>query len=494
LTRWIFLRLLGVIYLIAFLSLWAQIEGLVGSNGILPAAEFLDSVQAQIGPERFRLLPTLFWLDVSDVWLNAVCAAGVVLSLLLIVGVLPPLALFLLWLLYLSLVAVGQLFLSFQWDNLLLETGFLAIFFAPWQVWPKFSKLSAPPLAFLWLLRFLLFKLMFLSGAVKLLSGDPTWRNLTALTFHYQTQPLPTWPGWYIHQLPEWFQQSSAVVMFVIELGVPFLIFAPRRWRWGGCLALIALQLLILLTGNYTFFNYLTITLCLLLLDDDLWRRWLPRQVVNLFSPAQPEPEDDPVSPPALHSPACTRMGTPLQAYLLPILAAILFSLSALQTVGMVLPLPNFARQTLAWIAPFRTINNYGLFAVMTTTRPEIIIEGSNDGQTWRAYEFKWKPGDVSRRPGFVAPHQPRLDWQMWFAALGSYQRNLWLINFMARLLEGTPAVTALLETNPFPHQPPRFIRAIVYEYRFTTLGESNWWQRGDPQGLYAPVLSLPQN
>jgi len=523
LTRWIFLRLLGVIYFIAFISLWVQIDGLIGSNGILPVSDFLGAVHRQTGPARYHLLPTLFWFSANDGFLHVACGAGVILSLLLIIGITPPLTLFLLWLFYLSLAGVGQEFLSFQWDILLLETGFLAIFLAPWQLWPKLSRQSPSPTLMLWLLWWLLFKLMFSSGLVKLLSGDSTWRNLTALDYHYETQPLPTWIAWYLYQLPEWFQKISVVGMFTIELAVPFLIFAPRRWRFAGCAGLISLQVLILLSGNYTFFNWLTITLCLLLLDDTFLQRFLPKRLVSLFpTPQSPNTlASDPVTPKTTaelkedgngageqgsegDSFSLPRTSAPLprfsnfyRNYFIAALAVIIFSLSSIQMVRMVLPLPVPVQRVLTWIAPFRTINNYGLFAVMTTSRPEIIIEGSNDGETWLPYEFKWKPGDLQRRPRFVAPHQPRLDWQMWFAALSSYQRNPWFVNFMVRLLEGSPEVLGLLADNPFPNAPPRFIRAVVYDYHFTDFNTSRidgaWWQRGEPRGLYAPVLSLPE-
>ncbi len=273
LVRWIFLRALGVIYLIAFLSLWTQIGGLIGSNGILPAKQFISGAAEQMnlhgaGVERFWMLPTLFWFNASDIFLQIQCGAGVALAGLLIAGIAPAPCLFLLWLIYLSLAVVCREFLGYQWDYLLLETGFLAIFFAPLQLWPRPSREAPPSRLVLWLLRWLLFRLMFESGCVKLLSGDQMWRGLTALTVHYETQPLPTWIGWWAYQLPLWFHRTSCFLMFVIELAVPFLIFAPRRLRFFGGAAIAFFQVLILLTGNYTFFNWLTLALCLTLLDD----------------------------------------------------------------------------------------------------------------------------------------------------------------------------------------------------------------------------------
>jgi predicted DCC family thiol-disulfide oxidoreductase YuxK len=488
LSRWIFLRLLGVIYLIAFVSLWTQIGGLIGSNGILPTARFMAEAQQQcdaqgIGLERYYLLPTLCWFNTSDGSLNFQCAAGMVLAVLLVAGIAPVPCLALLWLLYLSLVTVGRDFLGFQWDNLLLETGFLAIFFAPLQLLPRPSREARPSGLVLWLLRLLLFKLIFSSGCVKLLSGDPNWRNLTALTYHYQTQPLPTLIAWYANQLPLWSQKFSCAVMFGIELGAPFLIFAPRKLRFFGGTAIAFLQILILLTGNYTFFNLLTLALCLLLLDDF---------VIAKFAPAKFRPAFYPVT---CHLPRVTHGHLP-RAITVP-LASIVIVLSLFQISltfgvrpGWLFPVAAVD----AWLGPFRSFNGYGLFAVMTTDRREIIVEGSDDGTMWLPYEFKYKPGDVNRRPALVAPHQPRLDWQMWFAALGDYRQNPWFVSFCKRLLQGSPDVLALLAKNPFPNRPPRYIRAEFYDYQFSNPAKRRangaWWQR-ELLGEYLPPISL---
>jgi predicted DCC family thiol-disulfide oxidoreductase YuxK len=514
LVRWAFLRALGVIYLIAFVSLWVQIIGLVGSDGILPAKLAMDSMRQtadtqHLGLDRYHLVPTLCWFKASDGFLNLQCAAGATLAVLLIFGFAPAPCLFLLWLIYLSLATVGREFLSFQWDNLLLETGFLAIFLAPWQLWLRLAPAAPPSRLVLWLLRWLLFKLMLQSGCVKLLSGDPAWRNLTALTFHYEAQPLPTWIGWYAHQLPVWAQKTSALTMFGIELFVPFVIFAPRRLRRFACLVLVFLQALIFLTGNYCFFNLLTVALCVLLLDDAALWACVPATLRNFLFRAQGEemgtqwnaslPSSVQPTPSAplgtRHSPPNPRKW-PVQITV-P-LACIAIATSLMQFSAMFrspIPWPRPMLAVFAWLAPFRTFNSYGLFAVMTTSRPEIIIEGSNDGVAWLPYEFRYKPGDVKRRPAFVAPHQPRLDWQMWFAALGSYRQNPWLVNFCLRLSEGSRPVLALLEHNPFPQAPPRYIRAAMYDYRFTDFATRRktgaWWHRQE-QGLYLPRLSLP--
>jgi lipase maturation factor 1 len=524
-ARWVFLRALGVIYLIAFVSLWVQIFGLVGSDGILPAKQAMDAMRSaadarHLGLERYHLVPTLCWLKATDGFLNFQCAAGTTLAVLLIIGIAPAPCLFLLWLIYLSLATVCREFLGFQWDILLLETGFLAIFLAPLHLWPRRSRAGPPSRLVLWLLRWLLFKLMFQSGCVKLLSGDPAWRNLTALTFHYETQPLPTWIGWYAHQLPVWAQKGSTLAMFGIELVVPFLIFAPRRLRRFACLVLLFFQALIFLTGNYCFFNLLTVALCLLLLDDAALKGLLPSRLRDSLFPENavrtgaqwiaslpdaggsstisrgyesPAPLPSPqIAAAAAHKPR----HWPLQITV-P-LTCIAIATSLMEFSGMFrfpMPWPRPMLAVYAWLAPFRTFNSYGLFAVMTTSRLEIVIEGSKDGVAWLPYEFKYKPGDVKRRPMFVEPHQPRLDWQMWFAALGSYRENPWLVNFCLRLLEGSRPVLALLEDNPFPQGPPRYIRAVTYDYRFTDFATRRktgaWWYRR-PQGLYLPPLALP--
>ncbi|MCX6925036.1 MAG: lipase maturation factor family protein [Verrucomicrobia bacterium] len=423
------------------------------------------------------------------------------------------------WLIYLSLTTVCGDFLGFQWDNLLLEAGFLAIFLAPLQLWPRSSRVAPPSRLVLWLLRWLLFKLVFQSGCVKLLSGDSSWRDLAALNFHYATQPLPTWIGWYAHQLPTWAQEVSVAVMFGIELFVPFLIFAPRRLRRFACGAMGFLQVLILLTGNYCFFNLLTIALCLLLLDDAAVVALLPPRLRAVLVaekgngtvtrccaslPASHESQADatgraspaPSAAPQLSAPPRLKLRRwPIQVTLPLACIAVgssLLQFSAMFRVPITWPMPLVA--VYAWLTPFRTFNSYGLFAVMTTSRREIVFEGSNDGVVWLPYEFKYKPGDVKRRPGFVEPHQPRLDWQMWFAALSQPQQNPWLVNFCFRLLEGSRPVLALLRRNPFPRAPPRYIRAVIYDYHFTNFATRRatgaWWSRQE-KGLYLPPLSL---
>lgn len=483
----VFLRLLAATYLIAFVSLWSQITGLVGQRGILPAHYYLKVAHQHLGADAYLLLPTLGWFNSSDWFWQGLCIGGALLAVIPLAGFLSAPAFFLMWVFYLSLLTVGRDFLAFQWDALLLEIGFLALFLAPPQLFPRRSAVASPPAPILLLFWWLLFRLMLSSGAVKLLSGDPTWRGLTALNFHYETQPLPNALSWFIHQSPAWFQKASVAVMFALELMLPFLIFAPRRLRWLACSGLVLLQLFIIVTGNYAFFNLLAIALCVLLLDENAWQKLRLRRLLPV-PPCQ--------GGTTTGSGRTTVQGWP--AWIVLPFALLMFFLTTItftDGLGWRLPWPSPIERLAAWAAPFCVANRYGLFAVMTTERPEIILEGSENGEEWQAYEFKYKPGDLRRRPPFVAPHQPRLDWQMWFAALGHYQQNPWFGSLCKRLLEGRAEVLALLSRNPFPRKPPRFVRGVLYDYRFTDSAArratGNWWRR-EMKGLYSPVMSLP--
>ena len=467
--RW-FLRTLALIYLCAFLSLGNQVDGLIGQDGILPARDFFAAAHERLGPWGVLSVPSLCWWNASDASLHFLCAGGVVLAALLLMDVAPALCLALLWVFYLSLCAAGQAFLSFQWDTLLLETGFLSIFLAPLTLHPFRRKPRFVSGGGSFLLRWLLFGLMLMSGVVKLTSGDSCWLDFTALHYHYETQPLPTWIGWYAHQAPAWFERVSMGFAYFAELIAPFLIFGPRRVRALGCAALVLFQILIAATGNYGFFNLLTLALCLLLVDDAQW----PRRCVVDGTPGRRWPR---------------WIVAPVAAVFVGFGALLIWS-SFTRNARWPAPVMDVYER----LEPFRTVNSYGLFRVMTRTRPEIVIEGSNDGENWRAYEFRWKPGDVQRAPRFVAPYMPRLDWQMWFAALGDYQENVWFMRLAERLLRGTPAVLALLADNPFPGAPPKYLRAQLYEYHFTSLAERRrtgaWWGR-ELQGAYSPAVSL---
>jgi predicted DCC family thiol-disulfide oxidoreductase YuxK len=463
-AAWLFLRALGLVYLIAFATFWWQSAGLIGDTGILPASSFFARVQEVLGDGAFWRVPSFLWWDASSMALNVSCAAGIIAAISLILGFAPVPCLIFLWANYLSLTVAGQDFYQFQWDNLLLETGFLAIFLAPWQWRTSWKNRGTPPRLAHLLLLWLLFRLMVASAVVKLASGDPSWADGSALDYHYFTQPLPTPLAWFTQQLPSSLQWLSVKAMFFIEVVLPFGLFMPRRLRVFAVAGLAALQVLIALTGNYGFFNLLTLALCLLALDD---------AVFGKFRPIRDKKHRLPI-------------------WVLGPIAAALFLLSLIPFAEAFRPRTIWFQDLYSYITPFRTINGYGLFAVMTRDRPEIVVQGSMDGLTWKTYTFRYKPGDPRRAPPWVAPYMPRLDWQMWFAALGNVDGNPWFVHFLQRLLEASPDVLALLEDDPFDGQRPRFVRAQLDQYTFTTLGEkSDAWWKVEPSGAYCPELSL---
>ena len=461
----LFLRLFGLIYLAAFVSFAVQAQGLIGSHGILPLSEFLDAARHVAGSERFYLMPMLFWWNASDAAIQAVCWGGAGLAVLLALNLVPRLSLLLLYILYLSLLYAGQAFMTYQWDTFLLEAGFLALF------------AGFAPATGIWLLRWLLFRFMFMSGVVKLLSGDPSWWNLSALSYHFLTQPLPTPLAWYAAHLPPAVLTFATGGTFVIELGLPFLIFTPRRLRFCAAWGILLLQSCILVTGNYNWFNLQTMLLCLLLFDDAAVAGIVPQRLRGRLPLPQAAPQPR----------TTVRIAAGAVAVLL-----VLCSLIEMDLRFGGNP-PAALRSADALIEPLHLTSPYGLFAVMTTQRNEIVIEGSSDGVEWREYEFRYKPGDLSRRPPWNIPHQPRLDWQMWFAALDDPQRLRWFWLFLERLLHNEPAVTALLARNPFPDQPPLYVRAKFYDYTWTDArakARGQWWERR-LLGLYFPEVRL---
>jgi predicted DCC family thiol-disulfide oxidoreductase YuxK len=465
LGAFLFLRLFGLIYLSAFVSFGVQAQGLIGSRGILPLTELVDAISSRAGTERFFLMPMLFWWNASDLAIQAVCWGGAALSLLLVLNLLPRVSLFLLYVLYLSLLYGGQVFMSYQWDTFLLEAGFVALL------------LSFATMPGVWLLRWLLFRFMFMSGMVKLLSGDPNWWNLSALSMHFLTQPLPTPLAWYAAHLPVDVLKIATGGTFFVELILPFLIFCPRRLRFFAAFGILLLQICIFITGNYNWFNLQTMLLCLLLFDDAALRKVLPARLCKLLPGAQGR--------------------TPPRAAVRVVALALSVLIVFLSLVQMDLRFGGtpFAAARIAdrFVEPLRLVNSYGLFAVMTTQRDEIIIEGSYDGSDWREYEFWYKPGDLSRRPPWNVPHQPRLDWQMWFAALDDPRRVTWFPRFLERLLRNEPSVTALLKRNPFAGKPPRYLRARFYDYTYAGAAEKaggRWWDRR-LLGEYFPVVQL---
>ncbi|MBI4005989.1 MAG: lipase maturation factor family protein [Gammaproteobacteria bacterium] len=466
LISWLFIRLLGCIYLAAFVSLGVQITGLIGSNGILPLDLYLESVKQHFGNNAYLKVPTIFWFYLNDQLLILTCVAGSVISLLLIFNILLRTSLVVLYILYLSLYYAGQTFMTFQWDLLLLEVGFLALF------------LPARSNIIIWLYRWLAFRFMFLGGVVKIASRDPSWDNLTALTYHFETQPLPTPLAWYVHHLPEPFHITLAAVTLIIELIIPFLIFLPRKLRFIAAFFFMGFQLMIILTGNYNFFNLLTIAFCLFLFDDAAIKWLLPVILKKQISSPIPKPRL-----PVMN----TIVATVITTVILTINSAQFWRIFTYSSM------PIAANISYAF-RPLQITSVYGPFSVMTTRRLEIIVEGSIDKKTWHEYKFKYKPDDLYRPPGWNIPHQPRLDWQMWFAALGDRSENPWFGNFLYQLLNDRKVVTQLLQKNPFPDHPPVFIRALVYEYHFadpeTHKKTGQWWLR-ELTGMYYPVIKL---
>ena len=419
-SGWLFGRLLGLITLIAFLSFWSQADGLIGSSGIIPYQDDLDHVeriiQSQPGEiSKWSLRPTLLWLFDNGTGMHTLFLIGTLAALLLTIGILPHIAIIVSWACYISLASVAEPFMNFQWDALLLETLFLSLFLVPWsyQDQPKY----APEPYFLgrWLVWLLLFKLMFESGLVKFTyfsaDGSNTWSDLTALEYHYWTQPIPSWISWYFHQLPSWIDKVSLVLTYLCELGLPFFIFLPRRFRRLSCLGLIAFQVLIILTGNYGFFNLLTIVLCIMLADDQWFFNLLQDRIGTRTSTSQRSSMND------------------RARRILAGLAAICFCWTMLIYLdrdwqGSSPPAPSSSApsvitQSLIQTAQLtRSMNAYGLFRVMTITRPEIIIESRSDNEEWNPILFKYKPVELESPPRFFLPHMPRLDWQCWFEAL----------------------------------------------------------------------------
>ena len=492
-VRWLFPRLLALCYLIAFSSWLVQCDGLVGEQGIVPAKQLMENVHAYELREHTSLFgdyPGVFYWRCDDAMLHAVCWAGAGLAVLVMAGLFQGPLLLLLWFGYLSVAVTGDVFMGFQWDALLLEAGVLALFLAPWCWWAGRISDHKPdaPAGAMFLLHWLLFRLMFLSGLVKIGGGDKTWADLTALMVHFETQPLPTPLSWWAHQLPKMVQQFNCAMMYVIELGLPFAIFVGRWGRLAACLGFSTLMVLVALTGNYTFFNLLTIFLALTLLDDGWWPAVVKRCL---------RVPEVPVVRWKLRYAGAHIMALVLVIFSL--VAADQFLVGRIPGYKLVSPeaLTKFYGQKLG---PWRSISGYGLFQSMTTERMELVVEVSDDRILWSEVPFKWKPGDVKMAPRFVAPYQPRLDWQMWFAALHPGfvpQRDAdprygmaWFGPFLGALLEQRPAVWDLLGEPPFPIKDIRAIRVVQYRYHFTTPAERQatgaWWKR-EQVGMFSP-------
>lgn len=453
----LFIRGLGCIYIIAYVPFLFQIRGLIGKDGILPLQNYLRLVRIRLGTKRFYYLPTLWWINASDTALLILVWAGIVLGILLACGIYPVLILFCLYLVHLSLVSGGQDFLSFGWEIYLIELTIGGALLVATEPYNRYAWIG---------LNILLMRFYVQAGASKLLSHDPNWRNLRALTYHYLTQPLPNTIAWYVHKFPVWFHKCSVMFTFYAEMVVPLFIFAPPIVRLAVFFQLLFLQLGIWATGNLSYLNYLSVVSSLFLLANTYLEPFLSN--ISQGTPS------------------------PIWWYLFISLLGILFSL--LQTISFIqMFFPNRLFNTILYnIQPFHLASPHGIFAVMTTKRFEIIVEGSNDGIEWREYEFRHKPGNLKRRPKRVSPWQPRLDWQAWFLPFSPAFFQFWFQQFMVKLLKGSPVVIRLLKHNPFPDKPPLYIRALIYDYVFTTFEEKKatgcWWKRTFA-GIYAPMI-----
>lgn len=450
LTRWVFLRLLALVLLTAFLSTRVQIDAVIGSDGIAPAAENLAAARQRLQVWAFAQHPTLAWISASDGALHVFCDAGIALSVVLFLGVADASVVLGLWALWLSVTTIRGFAFGWACDQLLLETAFFAIFVSPFR---RDARSRPPPRWAVFLMQFLLFRFVLMCGLSKVLAelsvdsgslriiDDPSWLDLSALRYHLETQPLPGPLSWYASALPAWSKQLATATVLVVELFVPPLVLMRGVSRRAAFVPLVGLQLGIMTAGNYAWFNWLTIVLAVFTLDDAVWRRVLPSTLRRhiLSSPSE----------------ASGRVARPPRP--------IAIGLAAIAAVYSITPV-------------------YGAFPVVAKERREIVLEGSADGVTWKPYEFRWKPGRVDRAPGYCAPYQPRVDWALTEVAYEPGHSRRWFRRLIERLLEGSPPVVALLDGNPFPDAPPRTIRSVLYRYRYTTPEEraetGAWWHR----------------
>jgi hypothetical protein len=505
--RWIFLRALGVIYFSAFYSLVFQIRGLIGPNGILPAGEYLQLIALSFeGRIRFWYVPSLLWISSSSQMLVGLCWAGMIASLLLVMNLWPRVMLLVSFVCFLSFVAVAGDFSGYQSDGMLLEAGFLSLFFAPPGLHPGLGRARPPSRFSLFLLQWEWFRIYFESGIVKLASGDPQWRHFTAMDEYYQNGPLPTWVGWYVQHLPHWFHAGTVGATLPMELGLVWMIFLPRRFRYVLFFIVTFWEAGVILTANYAFLNYLVLALGVLLVDDSFFSNHIPQRWKSKWSaPAAPRipakvPEAEPPSV-AKPEPALRRwrtfIGSSARTVKLALSAVMLvwvFYASTARLVRLLVPRAPLPVTPVTLLEPFRVADQYGLFAVMTRGRYEIEFQGSEDGKNWVAYPFRYKPQALSKAPGIYAPYQPRFDWNLWFASLGSWRDNAIVPNTEVRLLSNDPDVLSLFAGNPFSQAAPKQVRAVLWQYWFTTVREKrttgNWWRR-QFLGPYAPTLEL---
>ena len=488
-ARWLFLRALGLMFFSAFYSLLRQVRGLIGADGLLPADQYLQAIRQVAGISRYWYVPTVFWLKSDSRALMTLAWMGLIASVLLVLNFWPRGTTLICLVAYLSFISTLQTFSSYQSDGMLLSAGFISLFFAPPGIWPRWGERHPPSRSSLFLLLVVWFTIYFESGIAKIASSDPEWRNLTAMDEYYQNGPLPTWIGWYAHHLPHWFHVGTTAFTLALELVLVWMALLPRRFRIVLFWMVTPLQIGIILTSNYAFLNYLVLALGILLLDDKYLAIFLPRSLrvpvaVTFRAPLSAAEQDTRWT-------AARRAISSAGLWASVFFQTWVFYVIAAQLFWMVFPRFPLPASAVAALEPFRIANQYGLFAVMTRGRYEIEFQGSNDGQTWKAYPFRYKPQDPRAAPGIFAPYQPRFDWNLWFASLENWQQNRFVIYAEERLLMGSPSVLALFAGNPFPNVPPTQLRAVVWQYWFSDHAEKQqgfWWRR-ELIGLYAPAL-----
>jgi hypothetical protein len=520
LSRWIYLRALGAIYFSAFFSLVFQIRGLIGPQGILPASEYLKSIAGQAGYFRYWYVPSILWLSSGAHMLTGFCWVGMAAAVLLVFNIWPRGMLVVCFVCFLSFVSAAGDFSGYQSDGMLLEAGFLSLFLAPGGFRPGFGEPRPPVRAALYLLLWEWFRIYFESGVAKIMGGDPEWRNFTAMDDYYQNGPLPTWIGWYVQHLPHWFHTGTAALTLALELVLIWAAFLPRSVRIVLFFFVTPWQIGIILTANYTFLNYLVLILAFLLLDDRFLAKLFPKgwkmpSVERAIVPAirSGPPAGAPLSilvTPSSQSkdqssaktadphgdlrPKIRSWLSSLRVAVVTVFLLLIFYATTAQMVWMIVPGTPLPTSPVAMLEPFRIANRYGLFAVMTRGRYEIEFQGSNDGQTWTAYLFRHKPQELDKAPRIYAPYQPRLDWNLWFASLGEWRDNPMVLRTERRLLSNDSDVLTLFAANPFPNRPPRQVRAVLWQYWFTSMAEKRahglWWRR-ELLGLYAPAIQL---
>ncbi len=454
-------RLLGFIYFFAIGAFIFQIKSLLGKEGILPVSEYLSYFSKYSPKARYYYIPSLFWLSSSDCALLGVVFLGTSISIFLMLGIYPALCLIILFILYLSIVSVGQDFLSFGWESFLLEITFYTFLIS----------LTPIPNTLCWInINFLLFRFHVQAGTIKFQSRDPCWRDMTGASFHYESQPLPTAWAWYVHKLPLSLHKMSTFMMFVCECIVPFGLFLTEEIRAFSGILLITLQIAFWLTGNFSYLNHMTAVFCIICFSNH-YLAWLNPDIQN--------------HPSSL-----------LSDMFLTVIGTLFFSL---QIVRLWQHFHRYRNPLTVWLdrlSPFHLVNRYGLFAIMTKQRIEIIIEGSEDGDVWKEYLLSYKPSEITRRPRRISPYQPRIDWQMWFLPFDDFESATWFQKFLYHLLKGSPEVLKLIRHNPFPEKPPKYIRAVMYDYHFSTRKqkkELGWWWQRQWIGPFSPVMTLQE-